>query len=80
MVKRLDEIGARIHRSAIAVARTHLIRAAASAWTRVQLMDAADPVGPLMADLGSPTEAALKLASGHDTPIVVSLEQPPVDC
>ncbi len=85
IVKRLEAIGAPIHRSAIASARTHLIRAAASACTRVQrifdddVMDAADPIAALMADLGPPTEVAQKLASGHDTPVVVPLESPAVD-
>ena len=76
VAKRLEAIGAPTHKSAIAVARTHLIRAAASACTRVQrvfdddVMDAADPIAALMADLGPPTEAARILANGGAAPVV----------
>ncbi|WP_375397910.1 hypothetical protein, partial [uncultured Sphingomonas sp.] len=84
VAKRLEAIGAPVHAGAIAVARTHLIRAAASACSRVQrvfdddIMDAADPIAALMADLGPPTEMMRKLTSAID-PVVVPIALPPAE-
>ena len=69
VARRLEAIGAPVHARNIAAARTHLIRATASACTRVQrvfdddVMDAADPVAMLMADLGPPSQAARELTA-----------------
>lgn len=60
--QRLVAIGASVHAANIAAARTHLIRARAAACSRVErlfdddVLDAADPVQALMADLGPPPE------------------------
>lgn len=76
VAKRLEAVDAPIHAGTIAVARTHLIRAAASACARVQrlfdddVMDAADPIAALMADLGPPTEMMRKLTSATETAVV----------
>ncbi|WP_375380921.1 hypothetical protein [uncultured Sphingomonas sp.] len=73
VAERLRAIGAPVTGSSIAVGRTHLIRAAASACTRVSrvfdddVMDAPDPVAALMADLGPPSDAARALVSGGST-------------
>jgi hypothetical protein len=70
VAERLHAVGAPVTGSTIAVGRTHLIRAAAGACTRVQrvfdedVMDAADPVATLMADLGRPSDAVLALITG----------------
>ena len=69
IAKRLEAIGAPVHGSNIAVVRTHLIRATASACSRVQrvfdddIVDAADPIAALMADLGPPDEAVRRLTA-----------------
>lgn len=82
VAKRLEAIGAPVHADTIAVARTHLIRAAASACTRVQrvfdddIMDAADPIAALMADLGPP--ATLPKPIAITEPVVVPIT-PPID-
>ncbi len=82
VAKRLEAIGAPVHAHTIAVARTHLIRAAASACTRIQrifdddIMDAADPIAALMADLGPPTKLP-NLMPTND-PVVVPIT-PTVD-
>ena len=63
VAKRLEAIGAPVHEGSIAAARTHLIRASASACTRVQrifdddVLDAANPIAALMADLGPASDA-----------------------
>jgi hypothetical protein len=80
VAKRLEAIGAPVHAQTIAVARTHLIRAAAGACTRVQrifdddIMDAADPIAALMADLGPPPLPKLTAIE----PVVVPIT-PPID-
>lgn len=65
--KRLEAIGAPAHDRNIAAARTHLIRATASACARVarvfddDVMDAADPIKALLADLPPPDAAVRAL-------------------
>jgi hypothetical protein len=84
VARRLEAIGGPIHPSAIAVARTHLIRAAASACTRVQrlfdddVMDAADPIAALMADLG-PASAGVREAVSI-RPVTAPASDVPADC
>lgn len=61
VAKRLGMVGAPVHAGTIAVARKHMILAAASVCMRVQrvfdddIMDAADPIEALMPDLGPPS-------------------------
>ncbi|WP_242146106.1 hypothetical protein [Sphingomonas sp. BAUL-RG-20F-R05-02] len=82
VAKRLEAVGAPVHAGTIAVARTHLIRAAASACVRVQrvfdddIMDAADPIAALMADLGPPAEVRRLTAPTEPTvvPVVQSVD------
>ena len=70
VIRKLKDIGAPAHRGNISAARTHLIRAAASAAARVRrvfdddVMDAADPVAALSADLGPISDAVRALTAG----------------
>jgi hypothetical protein len=65
--ERLRGIGAPPHAQNVGAARTHLIRARAAACSRAQrlfdedILDAADPVRALMADLGEPPAEAASL-------------------
>ncbi|WP_324751194.1 hypothetical protein SH591_07555 [Sphingomonas sp. LY54] len=68
--QKLKDIGAPAHSQNVAAARTHLIRARAAACARVQrlfdenILDAADPIRALMADLGEPSEEVVRLLRG----------------
>lgn len=84
VAKRLEAIRAPIHPGSIAVARTHLIRAAAAACMQAQrvfdddIMDAADPIAALMSHLGPPTETVRGLISAAE-PVDEPVALPSVD-
>lgn len=69
--QRLMAIGASVHDANIAAARTHMMRARAAACSRVQrlfdddVLDAADPIQALMADLDRPQAANAVLISSE---------------
>ena len=85
VAEKLAAIGAPANTQNIAAARTHLIRAAASATTRVQrvfdddVMDAADPIAALMADLGPPSPAVRALTKGDEPESTASATPTPAD-
>ncbi|MCV0383846.1 MAG: hypothetical protein K5799_10390 [Erythrobacter sp.] len=88
----LKAIGATPSEANIAAARTHLIRAGASACTRVQrvfdddVLDAADPVRAMTADLGElPPAVAALLANAEGVAASLALTNlpspaPPTEC
>jgi hypothetical protein len=67
VAERLATLGAPVHPGSIAAARTHLIRARTVGSSRAQrlfdkdVLDAADPVRALLADLGDPSAEATSL-------------------
>lgn len=88
VAKRLEAIGAPAHPQNVAAARTHLIRAGAAACSRVQrvfnedVLDAADPIRALMADLGEPSPDAARLLNRDRRPVATPAPAPalPNEC